>query len=91
MKGIVIFGLLAVAGFALWKQKLGVSVNASLGTAEQSGFPSGVSEYTTQLAPQSAQQLLAFQQTNQYQVTPAGYAPAFGENENQPGWGESLI
>jgi len=93
-KGIAVIALLAVAGLAIWKHGIGLKVQGSVstgGTAEAQGYPSGVSQYTPQVAPQSAQQVLASQLTHPMQVTPVGFAPAFGEDENQPGAGESLI
>jgi len=92
-KGLAVFALLAVAAVALWKHRLGVTVQASVTerTADASGYPSGVSEYNTEVAPQLQQQILASKLTHSMQVTPVGFAPAFGADENQPGSGESLI
>jgi hypothetical protein len=86
MKSLAMVALLAVAGVAIWKHRLGISVQGSLsagtGTAETSAYPSGVSEYSTQIAPQLRQQVLAAQVTHEDQVTPVGFAPAFGPDEN---------
>jgi hypothetical protein len=92
-KGLAIIALLAVAGVAIFKHRLGISISASAtaGTAEAQGYPSGVSEYNTLIAPQNPSQVLASQITHPMQVTQVGFAPAFGADENQPDGGEMLI
>jgi hypothetical protein len=93
MKTLAVVALLAVAGVALWKHRLGISVttSATAGTAEASGYPSGVSSYTPIIASQTPQQVLAAQITHPDQVTEVGYAPAFGDSENQCRFGEQLM
>lgn len=92
MKSIAIVALLAVAGVALWKHRLSLTVKGSVGTpTESGGYPSGVSSYTPIVGAQLPQQLLAFRETNPDAVSPLGYAPAFGPGENQPGPGEMVF
>lgn len=99
MKGLAVFALLAVAGVAIWKHRLSLSVTGSTSLSgkgqpqiEAGGYPSGVSIYDgDQAASQSLQQLYATQSSNPDSVTPIGFSPAFGPEENQPARGEMTI
>ena len=95
MKPLLIFGLLFAAGAVIWKHRNaacvapgGIVTVTKTVVSESNLVPSGVSEYDATPAPQSGQQVHAAAATNPYAVSDLGYAPAFGADENQPGWGE---
>lgn len=88
MKGLILLGLFGVGALAIWKHHKGALATHT--AADANGIPSGVSVYSSIPAANSPQQILAAFQTNSSAVSDLGFAPAFGESENQPGPGEVL-
>jgi len=93
MKGIALVALFAVAGIALWKHRLSLTLNPSVGsgTTEAGSYPSGVSAYPGGVAPQKLQQIYATQKTNPDAIFSGDYAAPFGPDENQAQSGEIIF
>lgn len=75
---LILFGAYATLQF--WKtQRLVKQDIANRGTAQP-----GVSYYCNLAVSQRPAQIFASQNINSCMVSPVGYAPAFGPNENMP-------
>jgi hypothetical protein len=83
MKGFAILILAAIGGVTLWKNRKLVAANLPI-HPEANNVQAGVQVYASAAAPNRDDQVLAALQTNRSAVSEPGFAPAFGEFENQP-------
>lgn len=89
MKQFALLALLGVAGIAIWKHHLSAAKSHS--SPDVLGVNTGVSVYPGIPAPSTPQQVLAAHVTNTDAVSEPGFAPAFGPDENTPGFGETEL
>lgn len=90
MKGIILIALFGVGAVAIYKHHLSLATATQPGGGASGDLVSGVSVYPNVAAAQRPQQILAALPTNSEAVSEFGYSPAFGDEENQPGPGETL-
>ena len=93
-KWILILGLVAVGGYAIWKHRTSASAQQAAlhakgtNTVTGNNEPAGLPLFSNILAPNRIDQLAAWQTSTPDSTVDGTYAPAFGANENQP---ESLM
>jgi hypothetical protein len=82
---LIAFG--AYATFQFWKTQQEIKADVS----NRGAIQPGVSYYCNLAVSQRPAQVIASQNTNGDMVSPTGYAPAFGPNENMPNQNQEVF
>ena len=77
---ILVLTFIAYAALKFYKTQKAIEYDLS----NRGGLKPGVSYYCNLSVTHRQQQVQAFTPTNSMQVSPEGYAPAFGPTENMP-------